>query len=203
MAEPLDLSIRELGRLLAHRQLSPVELAHAALARIERLNPALGAFVTVCDEAASKAAQEAEREIGGGHYRGPLHGIPVGVKDLVEVAGYPMEAGSRVLGGFIPQRDATVVKRLQETGAIIVGKTALDEFAFTTMGPVIKNPLDAARSPGGSSGGSAAAVAAGMCVAAVGTDTGGSNRIPAACCGVVGLKPTYGRVSKAGVIPLA
>jgi aspartyl-tRNA(Asn)/glutamyl-tRNA(Gln) amidotransferase subunit A len=181
---------------------SPVELTQAALDQIERLNGRLQAFTAVCAEEALDAARAAERELAGNRPRSPLHGIPIGIKDLVEVAGLPLEAGSAAMRGSVAQRDAPIVTRLKEAGAIIVGKTSLDEFALTTLGPA-KNPLDERRSPGGSSGGSGAAVAAGMCVAAIGTDSGGSIRIPAACCGIVGLKPTYGRVPKSGVVALA
>jgi aspartyl-tRNA(Asn)/glutamyl-tRNA(Gln) amidotransferase subunit A len=188
--------------LFAERKLSPVELTEASLDRIERLDARLGAFTTVCAEEALRASRVAERELANGGPRSPLHGIPIAVKDLVEIAGLPLEAGSGAMRGFVASRDAPIVTRLKEAGAIIVGKTSLDEFALTTLGPA-KNPLDERRSPGGSSGGSGAAVAAGMCLAAIGTDSGGSIRIPAACCGIVGLKPTYGRVPKRGVVALA
>jgi aspartyl-tRNA(Asn)/glutamyl-tRNA(Gln) amidotransferase subunit A len=149
------------------------------------------------------AAREAEQQIADGTYRGILHGIPIAVKDLIAIRGVPMTAGSAVLEGFVPERDAPVIEQLKDLGAAIVGTTALDEFAFATVGIGILNPADEGRSPGGSSGGSAAAVASGLCFGALGTDTGGSVRIPASCCGVVGLKPTVGSIPTVGVVPLA
>jgi aspartyl-tRNA(Asn)/glutamyl-tRNA(Gln) amidotransferase subunit A len=203
MTDLLALSISDVSRMIANREVSPVELTRASLERIDQQNPSLGAFTTTLPDMAVQAAREAEREIAAGRYRGSLHGVPIGVKDLLAIAGVPLTAGSPILGGYRAEEDATVVAKLKQSGAIVVGMTGLDEFAFTTTGTQTKNPLDQSRSPGGSSGGSAAAVAAKMCFGAIGTDTGGSIRIPAACCGVVGLKPTYGRVSKVGVIPLA
>lgn len=202
------LSIQELAPLLAKRKLSPVELLDAMLGRIERLNGRLNAYLTVTAEQARREAQRAEREILDGRWRGPLHGIPISLKDNIWTRGVRTTAGSKVLADFVPGEDATVVRRLRRAGAVLIGKTNLHEFAYgvTTNNPHFgptRNPWDLERIPGGSSGGSAAAIAAGMCVASIGTDTGGSIRIPAALCGLVGLKPTYGRVSCYGVVPLA
>jgi aspartyl-tRNA(Asn)/glutamyl-tRNA(Gln) amidotransferase subunit A len=185
-----------------------VELTEAALAQIERFNPALNAFITVTAEEARRQAARAEQEIRRGRCRGPLHGIPLSLKDNIQTRGIRTTAGSKVLADFIPEEDAFIVRKLRRAGAVLVGKTNLHEFAYgvTTNNPhygPARNPWDAERIPGGSSGGAAVAVATGMCVAAVGSDTGGSIRIPAALCGVVGLKPTFGRVSCRGVVPLA
>ena len=187
---------------------SPVELTAACLERIERLEPTLNAFITVTADAALDAARRAERELRSGRDRGPLHGIPIALKDHFETAGVRTTAGSKILADHVPARDAAIVTRLTEAGAIGLGKTNLHEWAFGVtndnphFGPT-RNPWDPDRIPGGSSGGSAAALAAGCCFGALGTDTGGSIRIPAALCGIVGLKPTYGRVGLRGVIPLA
>jgi aspartyl-tRNA(Asn)/glutamyl-tRNA(Gln) amidotransferase subunit A len=199
-----DAGLVEVAAQVATRQVSPVELVTACLERIERFDGAIRAFVSVQAEEAMTAARDAEREIAGGSHRGPLHGIPVAIKDLADVRGLPTQAGSAVLADAAPaRRDAAVVARLRAAGAILIGKTTTHEFAFSVFTPPTRNPWDLARVPGGSSGGSAAAVAAGMAFAALGTDTGGSIRIPAACCGVVGLKPTYGRVPKSGIVPLS
>jgi aspartyl-tRNA(Asn)/glutamyl-tRNA(Gln) amidotransferase subunit A len=184
-----------------------VVLVDAILARIERWRP-LNAFITVTADAARAQAEEAAREIAAGRYRGPLHGIPLSLKDLIDTRGIRTTSGSRILAEHVPAYDATVALRLREAGAILLGKTALHEFAYgvTTsnahFGPTC-NPWALDRIPGGSSGGSAAAVAAGLGAASIGTDTGGSIRIPAALCGTVGLKPSYGRVSCYGVFPLS
>jgi aspartyl-tRNA(Asn)/glutamyl-tRNA(Gln) amidotransferase subunit A len=202
------LPIAELARLVAKGKVLPVQLVEIALARIARLNPRLNAYLTVVEEAARSAARTAEREIRGGRYRGPLHGIPVALKDNIWTRGVRTTAGSKILREFVPAEDATVASRLRRAGAILLGKTNLHEFAYgvTTENPhygPARNPWAPERTPGGSSGGSAAAVAAGMCWASLGSDTGGSIRIPAALCGIVGLKPTFGRVSCHGVVPLA
>ena len=202
------LSAAELGRRIARRELSPVEVTRAHLARIERLDTKLNAFLTVTAERALAEAAAAEREIAAGKSRGPLHGAPMARKDLFDTAGVTTTAGSKILAQNVPARDATVVERLSAAGLVLLGKTNMHEFAFGTTsdnphhGPA-RNPWDPERSPGGSSGGSAAALAAGLCAVAPGTDTGGSIRIPAGACGVVGFKPTLGRVSRRGVTPLA
>lgn len=182
---------------------SPTELVEECLERIEQLDGEIKAFVTVMRDEAYRDAEQAEREQRTGLNRGPLHGIPIGVKDIVAVKGVRLTASSRVLADNIASEDAAVVEQLRRAGAIIIGKTNTHEFAYGTYTPPTRNPWDTSRIPGGSSGGSAAAVAAGMCLGAIGSDTGGSIRIPAACCGITGLKPTYGRVSCYGVIPLS
>jgi aspartyl-tRNA(Asn)/glutamyl-tRNA(Gln) amidotransferase subunit A len=201
-------SITELAPLIARRKISPVELVRWMLERIEHQNPRLNAYLTVTPELALDQARRAEKEILRGRSRGPLHGIPISLKDNIWTLGVRTTAGSKFLSDFVPQEDATVVRRLMGAGAVLLGKTNLHEFAYgvTTnnahYGPT-RNPWDLARIPGGSSGGSAAALAAGLCFGSVGSDTGGSIRIPAALCGIVGLKPTFGRVSCHGVVPLA
>ena len=184
------------------------EVVDAALERIRARDGTLNAFTTVFAAAAAAEADAAAREIASGRYRGPLHGVPISVKDLVDVAGMPTTAASRVPAGPPPAADAAVVARLRQAGAILIGKCNLHEFAFGTTGEdsafgPTRHPLDPDRSPGGSSSGSAVSVAAGMAWASIGTDTGGSLRIPAAACGLVGLKPTFGEVSCDGVVPLA
>jgi len=201
-------SITETSRQLRARKLSPVELTEDCLAAIETLNPTLNAFVTVTRESALREAHQAEIEIQQGKYRGPLHGIPIGLKDLIDTAGVRTTAASALFADRVPRTDAQVVARLKRAGAVILGKQNLHEFAYggssliSYFGPA-RNPWNTASIAGGSSGGSAAAVAAGLGFAAVGSDTAGSIREPAALCGVVGLKPTYGRVSTCGVIPLS
>ncbi|HLG50428.1 MAG TPA: amidase [Chloroflexota bacterium] len=201
-------TIAELAPRLRRRELSPVELVDTVLDRIARLDPLLNAFITVTDEEARRAAQQAEEEILHGTYRGPLHGIPISLKDLYLTAGVRTTGGSRILADYIPREDATVTRRLREAGAILIGKTNLHEFAYgtTTINPhfgTTRNPWNLDRITAGSSGGSAAAVAAGLGVASMGSETGWSIRRPAAFCGVVGLKPTYGRVSRYGMLPAA
>jgi aspartyl-tRNA(Asn)/glutamyl-tRNA(Gln) amidotransferase subunit A len=207
-------SIEQVGKLFRRRKLSPVELTKLLLSRIEQFNPQLNAYVTVTAELALTQAKKAESELfapcgrKGYRDRGPLHGIPISLKDNIYTKDIRTTAGSKILKEFVPQHDATVVTQLREAGAILLGKTNLHEFAYgvTTNNPhfgATRNPWDLSRIPGGSSGGSAAAVAAGLCYGSIGTDTGGSIRIPAALCGIVGLKPTFGRVSVADIIPLS
>ena len=201
-------TIAELAPRLARREVSPVALTESILGRIERHDGTLNSYITVTADAALDAARQAEAAIAAGDYRGPLHGIPVAVKDLFATRGVRTTAGSLLLADWRPDYDATVVARLADAGAVLLGKTNMHELAYGTksdnphFGPV-RNPWDTACHPGGSSGGSAAAVAAGLAVAALGSDTGASIRQPASCCGIVGLKPTYGRVSKHGAVPLA
>jgi aspartyl-tRNA(Asn)/glutamyl-tRNA(Gln) amidotransferase subunit A len=207
-------TIEEVGKLFRKRQLSPVELTKLMLARIEKLNPKLNAFITVTAELAIAQAKKAESELFAPHGRtghrdrGPLHGIPISLKDNIYTQGIRTTAGSKILEHFIPKEDAAVVGHHQQAGAILLGKTNMHEFAYGVTsnnphyGPV-RNPWDLSRISGGSSGGSAAAVAVGLCYGSIGTDTGGSIRIPAALCGIVGLKPHYRRVSTSGVVPLS
>ncbi len=204
----MSLTIHELSLKLRNREISPVELTHDCLARIEKLNPALNAYITVTAESALDQARQAEWEIYHGKHLGPLHGIPIGLKDIIDTAGVRTTAASAQFKERVPTEDAEVVRRLRAGGAVILGKQNLHEFAYGGSSMIsffgeIHNPWDTARIAGGSSGGSAASVAAGLGYAAVGTDTAGSIRLPAAYCGVVGLKPTYGRVSTRGVVPLS
>ena len=202
------LSIAEASDLLRRKQISPVELTTSCLKRIEQLNPTINAFITVLHESALAQAREAEAEISAGNWLGPLHGVPIGLKDLIDTAGVKTTCGSALFADRVPNEDAEVVRRLKNAGAIVIGKQNLQEFAWggtstsSYFGPV-RNPWNTERIAGGSSGGSAAAVANGMCFGAIGTDTGGSVREPAAFCGIVGLKPTFGRVSTRGVFPLS
>lgn len=201
-------SICELSRKLRDRDISPVELTQNCLVLIEKLNPGLNAFITVTAESALDRARLAEREIFRGAYLGCLHGIPIGLKDILDTAGVRTTAASALFQDRIPTEDAEVVRRLRAAGAIILGKQNLHEFAYGGSSMIsffgeVHNPWGVGRVAGGSSGGSAASVAAALGFAAVGTDTAGSIRLPAAYCGVVGLKPTYGRVSARGVIPLS
>ncbi len=197
------LSIQQASEELRSGLITPTELLAETLERIDQLDGEIQAFVTVMREQAFEEAEKAENEQRTGLFRGPLHGIPIGVKDLIAVKNVRMTAGSKVLADNIAQEDATVVEQLRRAGAVITGKTNTHEFAYGTYTPPTRNPWNLSHIPGGSSGGSAAAVAAGMCFGALGSDTGGSIRIPSACCGITGLKPTYGRVSTYGVIPLS
>jgi aspartyl-tRNA(Asn)/glutamyl-tRNA(Gln) amidotransferase subunit A len=201
-------TIAELAPRLRRKQVSPVELTRDCLDRIAKVNPALNAFITVTGESALREARAAEAEIGRGEWRGPLHGIPIALKDLIDTAGTRTTAASALYKDRVPGADAEVVRRLKRAGAVLVGKNNLHEFAYGGSSLVsffgdVHNPWATGHIAGGSSGGSAAAVAAGLCYAAIGTDTAGSIREPAALCGCVGFKPTYGRVSSSGIIPLA
>ncbi len=201
-------TIAQLAQALRSRDVTAAAVADECLTVIAERNPLLNAFITVFTEQARDQARRADEDIAAGRYRGPLHGVPVSLKDLIDVKGSPTTAASRVREGHLAAADAPVVTRLREAGAILIGKTNLHEFALGTtnedsaFGPA-RHPLDPARSPGGSSGGSAASVLAGMAYASIGTDTGGSIRIPAAACGLVGLKPTIGEISTGGIVPLS
>jgi aspartyl-tRNA(Asn)/glutamyl-tRNA(Gln) amidotransferase subunit A len=209
MAEPLP-SVADLARMIATKEISPVEVTRRCLERVTALDGTLRAFITVAGDTALEQARRAEADVMAGGPLGPLHGVPVGLKDLFYTRGLRTTGGSKILGGFVPAHDATVVARLRAAGAIVLGKLNLHEFAYGPEGLNVhygtaRNPWDAgaARLAGGSSSGSAVAVAADMVAAALGSDTGGSIRIPAGLCGITGLKPTYGRASRAGVVPLA
>jgi aspartyl-tRNA(Asn)/glutamyl-tRNA(Gln) amidotransferase subunit A len=202
------MTIEEFGRQLRAGKTTSVEVTEGCLKGIASNDGRLNAFILVMADRALAEARQTDRELAAGIDRGPLHGVPISVKDIVDIRDLPTTAASRVREGHLAERDAGVVARLRHAGAVFVGKNNLHEFAYGTtnedsaFGPV-RNPLDPSRSPGGSSGGSAASVAAGMAFATVGTDTGGSIRIPAAACGVVGLKPTYGEIPIEGVVPLS
>ena len=202
------ISIVETSELLRKREVSPVELTKNCLAQIEKLNPTLNAFITVTAESAREQARDAEAEILRGHWRGPLHGIPLALKDLIDTAGVRTTAASALFKDRTPTEDAEVVRRLKDAGAVLLGKQNLHECAYGGSSMIsyygeVHNPWNPAHITGGSSGGSAAAVAADLCYGSIGTDTAGSVREPASQCGIVGLKPTYGRVSIRGVIPLS
>jgi len=200
--------ITEASELVRTGEISPVELVRECLQKIDALNSVLNAFITVTADSALQDAKQAEAEIRSGRWRGPLHGIPIGLKDLIDTAGVRTTAASAVFENRVPAKDAEVVKRLRAAGAIILGKHNMHEFAYggssliSHFGPV-RNPVNPEHIAGGSSGGSAAAVVSGMCCAGIGTDTAGSVREPAALCGAVGLKPSYGLVSTEGIIPLS
>jgi aspartyl-tRNA(Asn)/glutamyl-tRNA(Gln) amidotransferase subunit A len=206
--ELTSLNIHQAARLIEKKEISPVELTRAHLMHIQQLDDRLNAFITITPELALQQALQAEQEIINGNYKGPLHGIPLALKDLFETEGIRTTAGSTFFTDYIPEEDAAVVRCLKEAGCVLLGKLNMHEIALgvTNENPHFGdccNPWDVACITGGSSGGNAAALAAGLCMGAVGSDTGGSIRIPSALCGVVGLKPTYGRVSLRGVIPLS
>jgi aspartyl-tRNA(Asn)/glutamyl-tRNA(Gln) amidotransferase subunit A len=208
MGEPVMLTIEEFGRRLRAGETSSVEATEACLRAIDKDNSRLNAFILVMADEARRAARDADADLAAGRDHGPLHGVPISVKDLFDIKGLPTSAASRVREGHLAAADAHAITHLRHAGAVIVGKTNLHEFAFGTtnedsaFGPA-RNPRDPSRSPGGSSGGSAVSVAAGMALASLGTDTGASIRVPAAACGIVGLKPTYGEVPLDGVVPLS
>lgn len=198
-----ELTLAEASAQIRAGELSPVELTTAMLDRIDRLDGELQAWPTVLRDEALAAAREAEREVAAGTWRGPLHGIPIGVKDLLDVRGAPTLAGSQARQGHVADEDAAVIRSLRQAGSVILGKTATHELAYGATTPGTANPWDTTKVPGGSSGGSGVALAARTCLGALGTDTAGSIRIPAALCGVVGVKPTYGLVSRDGVVYLS
>ena len=206
--DPSTLTLAAASDGVRKKVISPVELTEVCLQRIEQLNPRLNAYITVIAEAALSQARNLEGEMKRGRWRGPLHGIPIALKDNIDTAGVRTTAASELFKDRVPSEDAEVVRRLKNAGAIILGKTNLHEFAYggtssvSYFGPV-RNPWALDRIPGGSSGGSAAATAASLCFASLGTDTAASVRGPASFCGIVGLKPTYGRVSNRGVMPLS
>ena len=203
-----ELTLAEAARLISTRKLSPVEYTASLLARTEAIEPQLNAFITRTPDVATVAARTAEAEIMRGNLRGPLHGIPFALKDIYDTAGIPTEGGSKSCLGRVPAKDATTTRLLREAGAVLLGKLTTWEFAiggtaFDTPFPPARNPWNIGHDPAGSSSGSGAAVASGLCAMAMGSDTGGSIRWPAAWCGLAGLKPTYGRVSRAGIMPLS
>ena len=205
---PDFLTIAEAGALISKRELSPVELVESRLARVEQFDGKLNSFIRILADNALATARSAETEIMAGRWRGPLHGIPIGLKDIYETRGVLTTGHSKVLIDHVPERDATSVRRLTEAGAIVLGKLATHEFAFGGPSfdlpwPPARNPWDTSRFTGGSSSGTGAAVAAGLILGGTGSDTGGSIRGPAAFCGLAGLKPSYGRISRAGILPLA
>ena len=202
MFEPYRLTLAEMIRQISRKKLSPVALAESLLERIDCVDPFIQAWVTIERQKVLKEARVCEREMNRGRIRGPLHGIPLGIKDIFYTAGMKTTAGSKIFADFIPSFDSTAVGRLKRAGAIVLGKTATTEFAHADPAPT-GNPWNLEHTPGGSSSGSAAGVAAGMCPGALGSQTGGSVLRPAAYCGVVGLKPTYGRISRYGVIPFS
>src|SRR5258708_7219838 len=205
---PEYLTIAEAARLIERKELSPVELVGSRLDRIARLDGRLNSFIRVLADEARAAARAAEAEIAAGKYRGPLHGIPIGLKDIYETAGIATTGHSKVMQNHVPKADGFSVARLRAAGAIVMGKLATHEFAlggpsFDLPWPPARNPWDTTRFTGGSSSGTGAAVAAGLVLGGTGSDTGGSIRGPAAYCGLAGIKPTYGLISRAGILPLA
>lgn len=196
----------DLARAIKGKQISPVEVTQQLLDRIRLINERLNVYITVLPENALTAAERAEKEASAGNVRGQLHGVPIGLKDVIYTRGIRTTMGSAFFKDYVPQYSATVVERLERAGAIVLGKLHTHEFAYgptgdrSYFGPA-RNPYETTRITGGSSGGSAAALASGLCYGALGSDAGGSVRIPAACCGIVGMKPTFGRVSKYGVFP--
>lgn len=204
----LELSLTDAARLVATKEVSPVDLVDACLGRIDAVDDKLRAYISVYADEARQVAKAAETMIAAGHRLGPLHGVPIALKDNIGLAGLITTAGSKILAGWRPDVDATVAERLKGSGAIIIGKTNMHEFAWggTSANPhygFVRNPWNTERFPAGSSGGSGAAVAARTCYGALGTDTGGSIRLPSAVNGIAGIRPTIGRVSNAGVVPLA
>jgi aspartyl-tRNA(Asn)/glutamyl-tRNA(Gln) amidotransferase subunit A len=204
--EVCHFTIAQLSRALRSRSLSSVEITEAYLHRIGALDPDLNAFIAVTADRARLEARLADDELASGESRSPMHGIPYGLKDIYETAGVGTTAHSRILENYVPARDCTVQAKLRAAGGVLLGKQSLWEFtyggpSFDLPWPPARNPWDLNRSPAGSSSGSAAAVAAGLCPGAMGSDTGGSIRAPAAACGIAGLKPTYGRISRMGVLP--
>jgi aspartyl-tRNA(Asn)/glutamyl-tRNA(Gln) amidotransferase subunit A len=205
-ADPTFLSLAEASRLIASKALSPVELTDACLARVDAVDAALYSFVTPTPELARTQARLAEAEIQRNGPRSPLHGIPYSLKDVYETAGILTTGQSRLLADYVPTEDCHAQSALAAAGGVMMGKTTTWEFAhggpsWDVVAPPARNPWDTTRSPAGSSSGSGAAIAAGLCLATMGTDTGGSIRLPAALCGIAGIKPTYGRVSRRGILP--
>ncbi|HET7500900.1 MAG TPA: amidase, partial [Kofleriaceae bacterium] len=206
--DPTELTIGELGAAYRARRVSPVEATQACLERIARLDPELHAFITVTGERALEQARVATAQLERGEDRGPLHGVPIALKDLIDTVGVPTTGGSAVFADRVPAEDAEVVRRLRAAGAVLLGKLNLHEVAYGGSGvighwPAARNPRSTAHITGGSSSGSAAAVGARLCYAALGSDTSGSIRLPAALCGIVGVMPSYGLVSLRGVMPLS